>query len=187
MLSIPFAHSSIHEKPTKSTSGAAAEILASEDPSLTSVVVGLDFDISYLKFAYAKQLLDRGCLFIATNTDDTLPAEGMELPGGGTMVRFLETCARRPPDEVVGKPNQAFLDVIVEKLKLDRKRTVMVGDKLSTDIVFGNQGGLQTLLVFTGVTDPDDLARTSNKDMLPQYTLPSLADLKKFVEVEAGN
>ncbi|KAI9020551.1 HAD-like domain-containing protein [Hyaloraphidium curvatum] len=180
LLSIPSLHSDVHARPIKSTTEATAEIHASDDPTITVVVVGLDFDISYLKFAYAKNLLDRGCRFVATNTDDTLPAEGMELPGGGCMVRFLETCARRPPDEVVGKPNQTFLEAILSALDLDRSRTCMVGDKLSTDILFGNNGGLSTLLVFTGVTSKADLAAPTNETH-PTFTIEALADLRNLV------
>jgi phosphoglycolate/pyridoxal phosphate phosphatase family enzyme len=149
------------------------------DDSIGAVVAGLDFSITYLKVAFALRQLQNNpeCLFVATNMDDTLPCENsIELPGGGSMVQFLSYCARKAPDAIVGKPNQSFLDIIVSRNGLDRSRTCMVGDKLSTDIVFGKEGSLQTLLVYSGVTKKEDL---TTSEIQPDYTMDILSDLFK--------
>lgn len=164
------------------------------DSTIGAIVVGLDFTISYLKIAFvacARRLLFTivfcrfalrhlqsvpDCLFIATNTDDTLPVEGgLELPGGGSIVAMVQCCSRMLPT-VVGKPNQQFLDLIVKETGISRDRTVMVGDKLSTDILFGNRGGLKTLLVFTGVTSTSDL-ESCPSEMTPSFHTAALPDL----------
>lgn len=106
---------------------------------------------------------------------------GLELPGGGTMVSMLQTCARRHPT-VVGKPNQEFLDLIVQTRGIDRSRTVMVGDKLSTDILFGNNGQLKTLLVYTGVTSEADLGKVAQPEMQPQFTASDLPLLMRILK-----
>jgi len=149
------------------------------DPNIGAIVVGLDFSVTYLKIAFALRQIQHNpeILFVATNMDDTLPCENsIELPGGGSMVQFLSYCARMEPHAIVGKPNQSFLDIIVSRNALDRTRTCMVGDKLSTDIVFGNEGGLKTLLVFSGVTRKDELAQSK---VQPHYTMDILSDLFK--------
>ena len=102
------------------------------------------------------------------------------------MIKALASSTGREPDAVFGKPNPQMLHVIMEALKsepgyenINKTRICMVGDRLDTDIVFGNQGGLKTLLVYTGVTRPEtvQLARTDNETMVPQFTITSLANL----------
>jgi 4-nitrophenyl phosphatase len=67
-----------------------------------------------------------------------------------------------------------MMDVIVESYDLDRSRTVMVGDRLNTDIMFGKMGGLQSLLVLTGVTSEETAIASETQ---PDYYLDSLSDL----------
>ena len=80
-----------------------------------------------------------------------------------------------PPD--AGKPSQLLLDIIVQEHKLDRKRTVMVGDRLDTDILFGHGGGLRTLLVMSGV-QKSLVITAENGVVLPNYVLPSVDFLR---------
>lgn len=77
---------------------------------------------------------------------------------------------------VVGKPSQALMRVLVSAHDLDRGRTLMVGDRLNTDIVFGRAGGLQTLLVMTGVTTEAE-ATASAAEERPEWVAPSVATL----------
>lgn len=154
------------------------------DRDIGAVVVGLDTKFTYSKAAYALLHLQSStdCIFVATNPDNTYPAAGGRiLPGGGAVVKMIEYAAQKTP-VVVGKPSQWFLDQIIESYKLDRNRTLMVGDKLSTDILFGNQGHIKTLLVFTGVTDPAYLLTQENEEIHahPTYTAESLSHVRLF-------
>jgi ribonucleotide monophosphatase NagD (HAD superfamily) len=89
-------------------------------------------------------------LFIATNLDTSFPSVGGKIfPGGGSIVAPLIVSTGRKPI-VIGKPESWLLDDMVEKHNLDRSRCIMVGDRLDTDILFGQKGHLKTLLVFTG-------------------------------------
>ena len=76
-----------------------------------------------------------------------------------------------------GKPSQLLLDIIVQEHKLDRKRTVMVGDRLDTDILFGHGGGLRTLLVMSGVQKSLEIIAKTGV-VLPDYVLPSVYFLR---------
>lgn len=89
------------------------------------------------------------------------------------MLNVLSSSTGRIPT-VLGKPHQTMLDCIVDKWHLDRKRTCMVGDRLDTDIAFGQLGGLTSLLVLTGVTKLDQL---SSSDIQPDYLIESLGCL----------
>lgn len=156
------------------------------DPEIGAIVVGLDTKITYTKVAFALLHLQANpeCLFVATNPDNTFPSHGGRiLPGGGTMVKMVEYCSQKTP-VVVGKPSQWFLDEIIENYNFDRQRTLMVGDKLSTDILFGNQGKIKTLLVFTGVTSPEYLKTQEFEEQktFPTYTSESLSHLMQFAQ-----
>jgi len=70
-----------------------------------------------------------------------------------------------------------MLDVIKAKVHFDPKRTIMVGDRLNTDILFGHNGGLTTLLVLTGVTTEQDITGPNASPIIPDYVTSSIGDL----------
>ncbi|KAH0553429.1 hypothetical protein GP486_006500 [Trichoglossum hirsutum] len=154
------------------------------DPAVTVVLAGLDFHINYIKLATAFHYLRRpGVRFLVTNTDATLPHSREVFPGAGaisapliTMMRSLNLGIEPIP---MGKPNQTMMDAIEGKFKFDRSRTCMVGDRLSTDIKFGIDGGLGgTLGVLTGIMREEDLLRVGNeKDRRPTAYVGRLGDL----------
>ncbi|KAF0688091.1 Aste57867_20252 [Aphanomyces stellatus] len=141
------------------------------DPTVGAVVIGLDRAISYYKLSYAAVciLQNPGCKFYATNNDPTYPTDGAILPGGGSCVAALATAVGREPDAIVGKPNQALLQTILTTHGLNPTRTCMVGDRLSTDIEFGRRGGLRTLLVMSGTTSSDDVAKITDDHQRPDF------------------
>ena len=158
------------------------------DAGVQAVVVGFDGAASYYKIATAASYLRYGgppaVLFVATNRDITFPDTHMLVPGGGVLVGAVEAGAGRSPDVVAGKPDLAMLDILVGTHSLDRHRTVMVGDRLDTDILFGTDGGLAaTLLVLTGVSSAADVAALPAGDgRTPTHILPSLGDLPALLE-----
>ncbi|KAI9014790.1 HAD-like domain-containing protein [Gaertneriomyces semiglobifer] len=132
------------------------------DPTIGAVLFGFDLHINYKKLAKAFTYLhsDEKVHFLATNSDLTFPAGGSVYPGTGALLAALAAPLERKP-VVLGKPHQPMLDVIVQKYHLNKDRTCMVGDRLDTDIAFGQHGGLKTLLVMTGVTSSEKLATSS--------------------------
>ena len=113
----------------------------------------------------------KDCRFIATNTDLTYPANGCILPGTGALVNVLSSSLGKEPI-VIGKPQPTMLQVILSKYHLDPASTLMVGDRLDTDILFGQQGGLHTCLVLTGVSRLDDIGAIK-----PDHVVDSLVRL----------
>jgi len=148
------------------------------DPSVGAVLCGLDTAINYTKLSKAFQYLTRnpGCLFLATNEDPTYPAAGGYLPGAGAISAPLRYALRRDPVSI-GKPNSTMLDTIKAKHHFDPSRTIMIGDRLDTDILFGKHGGVSTLLVLTGVTKESDISGAQASPIIPDYVLQSLGDL----------
>ncbi|XP_075421806.1 glycerol-3-phosphate phosphatase [Ascaphus truei] len=172
-------------------SGGMADWAAVEtDPEVKAVVVGFDEHFSYMKLTRAlRYLQDPACLFIATNTDTRLPLEGgRAIPGTGCLVRAVETAAHRKA-QVIGKPSSFIYDCVVKECGLEPSRTVMVGDRLDTDIQMGSTCGIRTLLTLTGFSTLEDAK--SNQDngslsLVPDYYVDSVADLLPAL-VEQGH
>ena len=145
------------------------------------VVMGIDRHISYPKLAAAALLLTQEprCAFLATNADATFPSHLGILPGSGSLIQALVTATGRSPT-LLGKPNQPFMDAVLEELgpDLPRERVLMVGDRLDTDIEFGNRAGTRTLLVLTGVTTAEDAAAVPEGDLRrPHHVAASIEAL----------
>ena len=115
-------------------------------------------------------------LFIATNDDRLTPQEAGLLPGGGAAMGALAYCSSRQPT-VIGKPNQYLLDAILANYPLlNRSRTLMIGDRLDTDVAFGHAGGLHTMLVLSGCSSRADVDAT-RAGAAPHYIAASVAAL----------
>lgn len=146
------------------------------DPQVGAVIAGLDTKINYHRLAITLQYLrDPAVEFLATNIDSTFPQKGMILPGAGSIIESVAYSAGRQPVSC-GKPSQHMLDAIVDVNKLDRARCVMVGDRLNTDMKFGNEGGLTTLLVLTGIETEDGVLANGS----PDFYADSFAVIKQL-------
>lgn len=146
------------------------------DPDVGIVLTGLDFHVNYLKLATAHQYLQRGALFLATNTDSTLPMAHSLFPGAGSVGAGLVKAVGKEAI-ALGKPSQAMMDAIEGKFHFDRSRTCMVGDRLNTDIQFGIEGKLGgTLAVLTGVSKKQEFL-AEGAPTVPMAYVDSLGDL----------
>lgn len=147
------------------------------DPEVGVVLAGLDFHVNYLKYAIAFQYLQRGAVFLATNTDSTLPSNHSFFPGAGSIsIPLINMTGKQPI--ALGKPSQAMMDAIEGKYKFDRKRACMVGDRLNTDIKFGVEGGLGgTLCVLTGVSKKEEW-EVEGAETVPSFYVDRLSDIK---------
>lgn len=156
--------------------GARMEV----DPDVAAVVVGFDSKINYYKINYAQLCIkgNPGCKFIATNMDAVghfIPDQ--EWAGGGSMVGAVRACTGVDPI-LVGKPSSLMLDYIASKYRIELSRMCMVGDRLDTDVLFGINHGLRTVLVLSGVTSQDQLL-SDQTNIRPEYYMTSIADLLK--------
>jgi 4-nitrophenyl phosphatase len=136
---------------------AAGFALVDEDAAY--VVAGMDFTICYGRLRDATLQIRAGAQFIGTNPDRTFPSEVGIVPGAGSLLAFLEAATGVAPT-VVGKPGTAMVEQALVRLGARPASTGMLGDRLETDILAGKRAGLPTLLVFSGVTDRELLARS---------------------------
>uniref|UniRef100_A0A0E0B0C8 Phosphoglycolate phosphatase n=1 Tax=Oryza glumipatula TaxID=40148 RepID=A0A0E0B0C8_9ORYZ len=133
------------------------------------------------QFQYASLCIreNPGCLFIATNRDPTGHMTSVqEWPGAGTMVAAVSCSVQKEPI-VVGKPSSFLMDFLLKSFNLETSRMCMVGDRLDTDILFGQNTGCKTLLVLSGVTTLPELQDASNTIHPDLYT-NSVYDLDMY-------
>jgi 4-nitrophenyl phosphatase len=147
------------------------------DDSIGAVLMGFDNCFNYRKLSKAHCYIryNSNCEFYATNDDATLPIYDKLFPGTGCNIQALATATGRKP-LVFGKPNKPMMDAILKSFDLNKSTTCMVGDRLNTDIQFGLQGGLKTLLVLTGVTQLNDLNSLPDSEK-PHFYTNTFADL----------
>ncbi|MBT3321363.1 MAG: HAD-IIA family hydrolase [Anaerolineae bacterium] len=117
-----------------------------------AVVVGMDWGLNYEKIANASMLIQGGAPFYATNPDKTFPTPAGLMPGAGTLLAAVETASGVSPI-VAGKPNAYLFELAMKKMGTSPDETLMVGDRLETDILGGQNAGCKTALVLSGVTE----------------------------------
>ncbi len=141
-----------------------------------AVVVGIDWDFTYEKLRVAQQHVLRGAHFLCTNRDPTFPVEGGRVvPGAGTIVAAVEVASGRTPINV-GKPNAYSIHLLAGETGTPLSETVVIGDRLDTDIDAGLNAGARTLLVMTGVTTQGEVDALP-PERRPEIVLPDLSHL----------
>jgi 4-nitrophenyl phosphatase len=144
-----------------------------EEPA--AVVMGLDKAFTYEKLLMAHKAIIAGANFIATNSDTTLPTENGLVPGCGAIVAAVAASTGETP-VVIGKPEPLILQMALERLAVDPESSVMIGDRLDTDIVAGARAGMLTVLVLTGVSTREEIVTA---EVLPDLVF---TDLNALIE-----
>ncbi|MFD6568177.1 HAD-IIA family hydrolase [Micromonospora profundi] len=152
--------------------GLTPVALADEKPA--AVVQGYGPQVGWTELAEASVAVRQGAIWVATNTDRTLPSARGPLPGNGSLVAVLRTALERDPDLVVGKPESALFETAARRS--DGGRTLVVGDRLDTDIEGARRAGLDSLLVLTGVSGVPELL-AAEPLRRPTYVARDLAGL----------
>lgn len=134
------------------------------------VIVGLDSDLTYEKIVKATLAVQKGATFIGTNPDLNIPTERGLLPGAGSVVRFVEATTQVEPI-YIGKPKAIIMNKAMAVLGTQRDETIMVGDNYLTDITAGIKNDIDTLLVTTGFTKPEEV---KNLHVPPTHVVSSL-------------
>src|SRR6201990_1541694 len=131
-------------------------VMTDRDPDY--VVLGETRTYSFEAITRAIRLIENGARFIATNPDPSGPSHQGTLPATGSVAALISTATGRKP-YFVGKPNPLMMRAALNRIQAHSETTVMVGDRMDTDIVSGLEAGLRTILVGTGSTRPDDVPR----------------------------
>ncbi|NLV75086.1 MAG: HAD-IIA family hydrolase [Chloroflexi bacterium] len=137
------------------------------------VVAGLDRTITFDKLKTATIAIRHGAQFIATNPDMTFPLEDEIVPGAGSIVAAIQAASDQAP-LVIGKPEPAIFSQTLSAMGVAPDCAASLGDRLETDILGGQRLGMQTILLMTGVTTPQEAAASPIK---PDFTFDDIPAL----------
>lgn len=146
--------------------------LVEDDPDLA--VIGFDTSLTYDKLYKFCRFVNDGLPFIATHPDNFCPAEGCPMPDVGAMLSAIKLTVGREPDLVMGKPHRTAGQRIALKYNLPPRKIAMVGDRLYTDIAFGKNCGFVSVLVLSGETTAEAVAKSKVK---PDYILSAVREI----------
>jgi NagD protein len=141
------------------------------------VVLGETRTYSFTAITRAIRLILGGARFIATNPDATGPSAEGPLPATGSVAALITKATGRLP-YFVGKPNPMMFRSALNRIEAHSETTIMVGDRMDTDVVAGIEAGLDTILVLTGSTTVEEV---ENYPFRPARILPSIADAIELI------
>ena len=139
------------------------------------VVLGETLAYNFQMIKKAIRLIhNEGARFIATNPDSSGPSEGGLVPACGAMAALIEKASGVAP-LFIGKPNALMMRTALNYLNVHSENTMMIGDRMDTDIIAGVTSGMETILVLSGVTKEEDIGKYP---YVPNYIKRSVADIE---------
>ena len=156
-------------------------ILTEADPDF--VVLGETRTYSFEALTTACNLIRGGARFIATNPDLTGPGPSGVIPATGAVAAMITAVTGREP-YYVGKPNPVMMRSALNNIGAHSEHTVMIGDRMDTDVKSGMEAGMRTVLVRTGISDDAEIARYPYR---PTQIVDSVADLVNRIRDPFGD
>lgn len=161
----------------KSFIEGGVNVVDSDDAEI--VLLAYDTTLTFEKLKKANELLVRGATYIATHPDTVCPTKDISMPDVGSFIKLLEASSfGRVPDAIIGKPNNIAGNEIVRATGLKPEQITMVGDRLYTDIMFGVNSGFNTILVYSGETTKEMLAKSN---VNPTIEFEDLNEIVKYL------
>ncbi len=143
------------------------------DDDVATLLLGFDTELTYKKLEDACILLSRGAEYFATHPDLVCPTSYGFVPDCGSVAQMLYNATGRTP-RVFGKPQPEIAYAAMERTGFSAAQTILIGDRLYTDIACGVNAGIKTVLVLSGETKLDDVL---GSDIKPDYIFKDVAAL----------
>ncbi len=156
-------------------------ILTDADPDF--VVLGETRTYSFEAISTAANLIMKGARFIGTNPDVTGPGPNGVIPATGAVAAMITEMTGKHP-YYIGKPNPVMMRTALNNIGAHSENTVMIGDRMDTDVKAGLEAGMRTILVRTGISDDTEIARYPYR---PTTILDSVAELANRVHDPFGD
>ncbi len=156
--------------------GYQAVVPVPDRAAVAAVLQGYGPEVTAAELAEAAYAIEEGAVWVATNTDATLPTDRGVAPGNGALVGAVERAVGRSPDTVAGKPHEPLYLMCADRLGVAPERLLAVGDRLETDIEGAVSAGMDSVLVLTGVHDLRSAALAA-PERRPTYVLADLRGL----------
>lgn len=142
------------------------------------VVMGESKSYSYERIEKAVNLVINGAKLIGTNPDTTGPVENGIAPATKALIAPVELATGRSA-YFVGKPNPLMMRIALRKLGLQREESIIIGDRMDTDIIAGIESEIDTCLVLSGITDRNSMGSFAYQ---PHYVLDGVKDIIEEVK-----
>lgn len=153
------------------------EIVDNAQDGPEAVLQGYGPDVTAARLAEAAYAIENGAVWVATNTDRTLPTDRGVAPGNGTLVEAVAVATGVQP-EVVGKPGPLMYTMAASALQIPATQTLGVGDRLDTDIAGASAAGMDALFVLSGVHGPADLVQAP-PGQRPRFVCTDVSGLRE--------
>lgn len=141
-----------------------------------AVLLTYDDELTYKKIEKLTCLVRHGISYYATHGDVVCPTANGSVPDIGTFIKVIEMTTGILPNKIFGKPNKSFIDPILEKYKLTYNETVIIGDRLYTDIKMAENSDITSVLVLSGETKREDYENSKIKSDI------IVSDLAQLIE-----
>jgi len=152
---------------------AGLRVTTDRDDGPDALLCGFDTELTFRKLEDACILLGRGVDFIATNPDWVCPTWYGFVPDCGSVCEMLFRATGRRP-RVIGKPRPDMVRLAMERTGFPAAETLVVGDRIYTDIACGAAAGVDTALVLSGETTEETLRASETK---PTFVFRGIRDL----------
>lgn len=149
-----------------------------EDQTPDLCILAYDTELTYDKLCKFVTYLKRGAIYIATHPDVNCPHPEVFIPDAGAFMQLIKASTGLLPTKIIGKPYDGMGVNLQNKLRADKNKFIMVGDRLHTDIAFGNACGFSSVLVLSGESQVEDIGKTEG---CPDFILNSLNDIKNYI------
>lgn len=130
-----------------------AEGLKMTEENPDCVVVGFDTELVYERLKKACFLIEQGCRWLATHPDVAMPGTDGFWPDCGAITAAICTTTGREPDVVLGKPSKYMAQAAIKRSGFEAEQTMMVGDRIETDVLMAKENGMVSALVLTGASE----------------------------------
>ncbi len=144
------------------------------DTSPDVCLMAYDTTLSFQKIKLFNELLHTSAVYMVTHPDMVCPTNGISMPDVGSFIKMFEGTSGRLPDVVCGKPDHIMAEELVRFTGIPRDKMCMVGDRLNTDIRFGNNNQIKTIMVLSGEATEEDLKTSTDK---PDLVLPTFNEI----------
>lgn len=154
------------------------EVTEEVDPTAEIVLIGYDTELTYEKLRRTSEMLIKyDVIYLATNPDRACPTSFGFAPDCFAMCEMLFMATGKHP-YYIGKPQPDMVNFVMQKYKCTKDETVIIGDRLYTDIATGINAGVTSVCVLSGEASLDDIV---NGDVKPTYTLDSITDVFNII------
>ena len=147
-----------------------------DEAEVTVVVVGFDTELTFDKLRRTCEILRRDVAYIATNPDFVCPVEGGFVPDCGSMCIGIRYATGKEP-YFIGKPEPTMVYTAMERFGASKEETVLIGDRLYTDIASGKNAGVTTVCVLSGEATENDIAAFDPKPDLVMQDVRAICTL----------